>query len=125
MAWDTENRIIILDTNEDLLEALRQLFSKQGYLVTTTSELIELFDLLESNTYRLLIMEHVPDQLWDVKLVIDHLHAKRLGHCIITSNYLLGNVDEHGKNVSVRWLKRPFKIDVLLQTVAELEGQDA
>ena len=120
---ESNARIVILDTAPDLLNALSQLLGRSGYSVETTTSLVELFDLLERETFDLLILEHLPERNWDIRLVAEHLREGQLKHCIVTSNFLLKEEcrDESCENIA--WLKRPFKSASLVATITRLLAQ--
>ena len=120
---ENKARIIILDTEPDLLNGLSQLLGRSGYKIETTTSLVELFDMLDKETYDLLILEHLPERNWDIRLVSEHLRRGQLKHCIVTSNFVIKKEcrDEH--NVNIAWLKRPFKSASLVATITELLAQ--
>ena len=119
----TRARIIILDTAPDLLDGLSQLLHRSGYSVETTTSLVELFDLLEQETFDLLILEHLPERNWDIRLISDHLREGQLKHCIVTSNFLSKEQIRDETNVNIAWLKRPFKSASLMSTITDLLAQ--
>ena len=120
---ENKARIIILDTAPDLLNALSQLLGRSGFYVETTTSLVELFDLLDKKSFDLLILEHLPERNWDIRLVSEHLDRGQLRHCIVTSNFVINGERRDESNENIAWLKRPFKSASLVATITELLAQ--
>ena len=116
-----KEKIIILDSSQELLSVLEELLSAKGYSISKTSSLVELFDCLDREKYDLLILEHLPDRDWDIHLVRAHIRKGGLKSCIVTSNYVLQNgSNSQESDSSIVWLKRPFKTEKLIATIAKL-----
>ena len=119
------SRIIVLDSNDELLEAMCKLLERKGHEVHRTSSLVELFDALENETFDILVMEHLPARNWDLKVVADYIRQERIRNCVLTSSFVM---EDYSESVSaldgtVRWLKRPFKIGSLLAHIESMNGE--
>ena len=115
-----QKKILIIDDNIGFLSTIVQYLENQGFLVVTALDGLDIFTLIESETYDLVITDVDMPVLSGVGVILTHKEKKPEIPIIAISGYgktALGAAREAGADVII---DKPFRYSVLMKHIDKL-----
>jgi DNA-binding NtrC family response regulator len=110
--------ILVIDDSKDLCATLKKLLTKDGYNINTLTRPIQTLKVLKKKTYHLIILDlkmpkiNGEDLLKEIRKVNSDISV-----IILTAYPSLKSAVETLKNDAFDYVKKPFKIDDLRNTI--------
>jgi DNA-binding response OmpR family regulator len=116
-----ENKILVLDDNNDLLEILTMLLTDFGYEVKPLSSGEMIFEEIKEFQPNLLIMDVMLAEMNGIdicKEIKENIHTALLPVILMSGSHDLTKIMEHPV-APEDFLAKPFDIDILLSKIEE------
>ena len=113
-------RILLIDDNQHIISTIRDYLEHQGFQVLTAFDGVDIFKLIESETYDLVITDIDMPVVSGVGVILTHKKEKPAIPIIAISGYgeaPLSAAKEKGADVV---LGKPFTFSVLMDRIDEL-----
>jgi DNA-binding NtrC family response regulator/signal transduction histidine kinase len=112
-------RVLIVDDNPVLVEALKEVFQNQGYLADTALTCGAATELIKNTAYNVAVLDYqLPDGCGDALLDTIRMHQPDCVSLMMTGNADPNRVLDWMKRGAAAYLRKPFKTEYLIDLCA-------